>query len=143
VVNHPKFYYFDSGVFGSIRPRGPLDSPEQAAGPALEGLVLQHLRAWDAYGGGQHSLSHWRTRAGNEVDLIVYGEMEFAAIEVKNSARVRTEDLSGLEAFGEDYPKAMRILRYRGRERLESRGILCLHCEDFLAALTPGNQLPG
>lgn len=109
----------------------------------MEGLVLQHLRAWDAYGGGRHSLSYWRTRAGNEVDLIVYGEKEFAALEVKNSARVRPEDLSGLEAFGEDYPEAKRILLYRGRERLESRGILCLPCEDFLAALTPGNPLPG
>jgi len=43
---HPKFYLFDTGVFRSLRPRGPLDMPEEMEGQALEGLVAQHLRAW-------------------------------------------------------------------------------------------------
>jgi len=46
---HPKFYLFDTGVFRSLRPRGPLDRPEEIDGQALEGLVAQHLRAWIAY----------------------------------------------------------------------------------------------
>lgn len=46
VTGHPKFYYFDTGVFRSIRPKGPLDSPDEINGAALEGLVFQHLRAW-------------------------------------------------------------------------------------------------
>lgn len=141
VANHPKFYFFDAGVYKSLRPRGPLDAPEQAGGPALEGLVLQHLRAWNDYGGARHALSYWRTRAGNEVDFVIYGEKEFAAIEVKNSLRVRPEDLSGLESFGEDYPKAKRLLLYRGAARLEIRGVLCLPCGEFLAALVPGKPL--
>lgn len=29
VVSHPKFYFFDTGVFQSLRPRGPLDRPER------------------------------------------------------------------------------------------------------------------
>ena len=28
VVSHPKFYFFDAGVFQSLRPKGPLDRPE-------------------------------------------------------------------------------------------------------------------
>ena len=28
VVAHPKFYFFDAGVFQAIRPRGPLDHPQ-------------------------------------------------------------------------------------------------------------------
>ena len=36
-----KFYYFDAGVFQTIRPRGPLDAPDQIHGPALETLFLQ------------------------------------------------------------------------------------------------------
>src|SRR5262249_30238760 len=43
---HPKFFWFDTGVFRSARPMGPLDRPEEIAGAALEGLVAQHLRAW-------------------------------------------------------------------------------------------------
>ena len=42
---HPKFYFFDAGVFRSLRPRGPLDSAVEIDGHALEGLVAQHLRA--------------------------------------------------------------------------------------------------
>ena len=42
VTAHPKFYYFDTGVFRSLRPKGPLDRPEEINGAALEGLVFQH-----------------------------------------------------------------------------------------------------
>jgi len=34
---HPKLYLFDTGVFRSLRPRGPLDRPEEIEGAALEG----------------------------------------------------------------------------------------------------------
>ena len=42
---HPKFFWFDAGVFRALRPAGPLDRPGEIAGAALEGLVAQHLRA--------------------------------------------------------------------------------------------------
>lgn len=48
IVQHPKFYYFDAGVFQTLRPRGPLDSARDVSGAALEGLVAQHLRAYQA-----------------------------------------------------------------------------------------------
>jgi predicted AAA+ superfamily ATPase len=44
LAGHPKFYLFDAGVFRSLRPRGPLDRPEEIDGQALEGLVGQHLK---------------------------------------------------------------------------------------------------
>ena len=44
-VAHDKLYLFDAGVFRSLRPKGPLDRPAELEGPALEGLVAQHLRA--------------------------------------------------------------------------------------------------
>jgi predicted AAA+ superfamily ATPase len=76
-ASHPKLYLFDAGIFRSLRPRGPLDRPEEIDGAALEGLVAQHLRAWCAYSGGSHSLHFWRTRGGVEVDFVVYGERAF------------------------------------------------------------------
>jgi predicted AAA+ superfamily ATPase len=48
-VSHPKFYFFDTGVFQAVKPKGPLNQPEEIAGAALEGLVAQHFRAWNAY----------------------------------------------------------------------------------------------
>jgi len=134
---HPMFYMFDAGVFRAARPRGPLDRPEEIEGAALEGLVFQHLRAWNAYRGDRHTLSYWRTRTGLEVDFIVYGPDGFWAIEVKSAKRVHTADVRSLLQFREDYPEATPLLLYRGKERITVDGVLCLPCQDFLVALEP------
>ncbi len=43
------FFLFDAGVYRTIRPTGPLDSPGEIDGPSLETLVYQELRAAIAY----------------------------------------------------------------------------------------------
>ena len=140
-VAHDKFYLFDCGVFRSLRPSGPLDRPEEVAGAALEGLVAQHLRAWLAYRGGGDRLFYWRTRAGAEVDFILYGPAQFAAIEVKHSATVRSSDLRSLRSFHADYPEADRLLLHLGEEELSIDGVLCLPCDRFLRRLHPRDAL--
>ena len=135
---HPKFFFFDASVFRSNRPSGPLDSPAEIDGAALEGLVAQHLRAWCDYSAGNHRLYYWQTRSRVEVDFVVYGESGLHALEVKNSLQVRPEDLRGLKSFGEDFPESRRWLLYRGRDRLMHDGILCVPCEEFLRELKPG-----
>src|SRR5262249_8454868 len=102
VVARPKFYLFDTGVFYALRPKGMLDRSEEIEGAALEGLVAQHLRAWNDYSTEKHSISFWRTRSGVEVDFIVYGPKGFWAIEVKNSKRIYPEDLKSLITFQKD-----------------------------------------
>ncbi|MBL0169458.1 MAG: ATP-binding protein [Gemmatimonadaceae bacterium] len=139
-VAHPKFYFFDAGVFRSLRPTGPLDRPAEIDGAALEGLVAQHLRAWIAYSGVALDLCYWRTRTGLEVDFVVYGSTDFFAIEVKNSDRVRPDDLKGLRAFAGEYPECRPLLLYRGVDRLEIGGIPCWPVEQFLARLRPGHS---
>ncbi len=134
---HPKFYYFDTGVYRSLRPTGPLDTPENIAGIALETLVYQHLRAWISIKDPKLTLSYWRTRSGVEVDFVVYGKEEFIAIEVKNSNRIRTEDLRALRTFAEDYPESKQIFLYRGAQREMHHDILCLPIDDFFKNLDP------
>jgi len=138
---HPKFYLFDAGVYRSLRPRGPLDRPEEIEGAALEGLVAQHLRAWLAYSGADATLCYWRTRSGVEVDFVLYGKDTFRAIEVKNTARVRPEDLRGLKTFAVDYPRCETILLYRGKESLRVEGIQCSPVEEFLGRM--GTEFAG
>lgn len=138
---HPKFFYFDSGVFRALRPKGPLDRPEEIGGAALEGLVAQHLCAYADYRGRGDRLFTWRTRAGLEVDFVLYGPDEFSAIEVKNASRIRPEDLRGLRAFGDEYPEARRLLLYRGEDRRITDDILCLPVTDFLRNLHPSRTV--
>lgn len=135
---HPKFYFFDTGVFRANRPAGPLDSAAETEGVGLEGLVAQHLRAWCSYSTGRHRLFYWQTRAKVEVDFVVYGDSGLYAIEVKSGRNIKPEDLRALVTFGEDYPQSRRYLLYRGKERHQRSGVLCLPCEEFLADLRPG-----
>ena len=141
LVAHPRFFYFDCGVFGSLRPSGPLDRPEEIAGRALEGLVAQHLRAWLAYSGADGTLYYWRTRAGAEVDFVLYGSLGIWGIDVMHADRIRPADLRGLRAFGDEYPEARRLLLYRGEHRLVRRGVLCLPVDGFLRGLNPARAL--
>jgi len=142
VVAHPKLYLFDAGVFRSLRPAGPLDRPENIDGVALEGLVAQHLRAWIDYSENGAVLSYWRTRGGQEVDFVVYGPGVFHAIEVKNTSVVRSADLRGLRAFGDDYPEATRTLVYRGATPFVRDGVHVAPCEPFLRSIRIGDPLP-
>ena len=140
-ISHPKFYYFDAGVFRSLRPRGPLDSDAEIHGAGLEGLVAQHLRAWVEYSDGRQELAYWHTRGGSEVDFIVYGENGFYAIEVKHTRRINPSDLRGLKAFQEDYPEAETALIYRGDERRRIDNIWCIPAQEFLAGIQPGQRM--
>ena len=123
-----------------------LEAPEkreEITGPALEGLVYQHLYAWLEYGtAGRGKLYFWRTRGGLEVDFVVYGSIGFWAIEVKNSTRVRPADLNGPAAFKEDYPEATPLLLYRGKQSLLLRDIRCIPVAQFLRNLVPDTPLP-
>jgi uncharacterized protein len=132
VIAHPKFYFFDVGVFRAIRPKGPLDSDEEINGAALETLIFQEIRALNEYLGWDYGLHYWRSSTNLEVDFVLYGERGLIGIEVKASSRVRAEDLKGLQAFGKDYPVARRIFLYGGEKRYAQDGIEVMPAGEFM-----------
>ena len=143
LVGHDKYYFFDAGVFRALRPKGPLDRPSEIDGACLEGLVFQHLNAWNDYGGRKNQLYFWRTKAGVEVDFVVYGSECFHAIEVKNADKVSRRDAAGLESFHADYPEATCTVLYRGRDRIKiSEHCFALPVEQFLRDVVPNAPLP-
>ncbi|MBM4299136.1 MAG: ATP-binding protein [Deltaproteobacteria bacterium] len=135
LIAHPKFYYFDAGVFQAIRPRGPLDAPEEIHGPALETLFLQQARAVNDYKGLGYRLHYWRTATGDEVDFVLYGERGLRAFEIKMGQTVRTEDLRALRRFREDFPQAEAHLLYLGQRRWHDRGVEVLPFFDCVTKL--------
>ncbi len=143
LVSHPKFYYFDSGVYRSLRPKGPMDKEAELEGPALEGLVAQHLRAWVQAQREPHQFCFWRTKSQVEVDFILYGPKGFWAIEVKRGREVHSSDLKGLKSFSEEYPEAKSLFLYLGKHRLHKEGVLCLPLEEFLLQLRPDQAIDG
>jgi len=141
LVSHPKFYLFDTGVFKALRPKGPLDSPNEIDGAGLEGLVYQNLKAWNTYQNNKFEIYYWRSRGGVEVDFILYGEKGIYAIEVKNSKKIRNQDLRSLNEFRSDYPDSHTIILYRGNERLLKNKIICFPCDEFLYNLDPDKTI--
>lgn len=142
ILQHPKFYYMDTGVFLTLRPKGPFDSPETIGGSALEGLIAQHLRAWILYNRDEYKLYFWRTKSGLEVDFILYGERVLCAIEVKASKNVSKKDVRSLKTFCHDYPEAKTLLLYGGKDRIMIDGVLCVPVREFLLNLKPDSKIP-
>jgi predicted AAA+ superfamily ATPase len=135
VAQHPKFFFFDAGVYHALRPRGPLDTPSDADGAALETLVLAELRAHVEYAELGYTLHYYRTASGQEVDFVLYGERGLVAIEVKRAPRIRSDDLAGLRTFLEDYPMARAFVVYGGSRAYREGKVTFVPVTKFLEEL--------
>ena len=138
LVAHPKFYFFDAGVFQAIRPRGPLDVPEEIQGPALETLFLQQIRALNDSRALGYSVHYWRTAKGDEVDFVLYGARGLRAFEIKRGVRIRPDDLKALRLFRDDFPESRAFLLYAGARRWHESGVDVV---PFTAAVAELEQL--
>ena len=135
LVAHPKFYFFDTGIYRTIRPRGLLDTADEIDGACLETLLLQHLLAINDYYHLRYQIYFWRTRNNVEVDFILYGEHGLHAFEIKRKRTLDHKDFSGLKAFAKDYPMAHLTLIYGGSEQLYVDNIHVLPIEKALFTL--------
>lgn len=135
MVSHHKFYFFDVGVYRTIRPSGPLDMPEEMEGLAFETLVFQELRAINDYLRLGYELYYWHTSNQVEVDFVLYGNKGLKAFEVKRTGRLQENMLRGLKAFLKDYPSAKAYLIYGGTRRLYEGTITILPVQEALLTL--------
>ena len=123
MINHEKFYFFDTGVYRTLRPMGPLDGPEEAEGAASETLLFQELKAVNDYLDSGYKIFYWRTSNNIEVDFVLYGPKGIKAFEIKRTARMNSSFLKGLKAFMKDYPMARAYFLYGGERHMRESGI--------------------
>jgi predicted AAA+ superfamily ATPase len=116
-TSHPKFFYFDVGVYRTLRKLGPLDSENEIDGIGLESLVFQEILALIDNHGIQLKIYFHRTKDKSEIDFILYGEDGFFAIEVKRSHRIQAKDLSSLKLFQKEYPEVKSFVFYMGTDQ--------------------------
>ena len=114
MITHSKFFFFDIGVYRSLRPMSPLDKPEEAEGAALETLFYQELKAINDYYNLGYQLFYWRTATNAEVDFVIYGARGIVAFEIKRSNRFSQKDFSSLKLFMQDYPMASAYFLFGG-----------------------------
>ena len=135
MVSHPKFYFFDVGLYRTLRPRGPLDMPEEIEGHAFETLFLQELVAINSYSAFGYSIFYWMTSNNTEVDFVLYGDRGIKAFEIKRAGKVSSSMLKGLKAFQKDYPQAKTYFIYGGERHLREGDIAILPIRDALKEL--------
>lgn len=136
LLKKSKLMFFDAGVFRALRPKGPLDTPEEIGGHALEAVVFNELRALNEYERWGDEIFFWRTKSKHKVDFVLYGERGIVAIEVKSAARVRQGDFDGLRLFRQDYPMARALLLYGGSRRYHDDGVEVVPLTEFFADAT-------
>jgi predicted AAA+ superfamily ATPase len=134
-VQHPKFYYFDVGIYQTIRPKGFSDTQAEFDGAALESIFLQSLRAINDYYELDYQIYYWRTIAGVEVDFIIHGPKGFFAFEIKRSKNVSRSDIKGLLSFQQNYPDATLYLIYGGDIKYHFDDIEVIPMRDALLEL--------
>lgn len=141
VTSTPKFYLFDVGVANYLANQSFSQLKGNIAGKSFEHFILMELIAYRSYLRKRFDIQYWRTKTGHEVDFIL-GNAEIA-IEVKISDQVHKEDLKGLIAFCEEFPKAKTIVvsqdkRSRKLEINDNQFISILPWEVFLNQLWQG-----
>lgn len=115
MITHQKFYFFDVGVYQTLKPVGLIDTIEENQGAGLETVFLQSLRAINDYFNLEYHIHFWHTQDGDEVDFVIYGPRGFHAFEIKRSAAITSKSLKGLKKFGEDYPEAKLHILHTGK----------------------------
>jgi len=135
LIAHPKFYYFDTGVYHAIRPLGPYDTPNEVSGISLETLVHQQINAVNELLELGYKMYYFRTSTGVEVDFILYGKRGIKAIEVKATDHFQDNMLSGLKNFRGDYPEAKLVLLYGGVRKMYVDDVTILPVQEALLTL--------
>jgi len=132
LILHPKFYFFDAGIYRTLRPAGPLDLPSEIEGIALETFVYQEIKALNDYLGLGYSLFYWRSANQFEVDFVLYGKKGIIALEVKRTKKPSSKDFKGLEMFLRDYPSSKAYFIYLGERAMSEGKISILPLKEFL-----------
>ncbi len=109
---HPKFYFFDNGVLNAItnQTKNPQLTSE-LRGKLFEQWMINEIRAFISYKRLPYQLYFWRTKAGNEVDLIlVKNNIPLIVIEIKAKKTISSKDFSGLKSIATEYPNIKKFL---------------------------------
>ena len=136
LIVHPKFYFFDVGVYRALRPMGPLDAPDEVEGISYESLFFQELKAVNDYYGFGYKIYYWRTNSNLEVDFVLYGNRGLKAFEIKKRGRIPASGFQGLKAFLKDYPTTKAYFIYGGERQMSEDAIDIIPMEYALKNLT-------
>jgi predicted AAA+ superfamily ATPase len=113
IIQHPKFYFFDTGVLNGLL--GNYQVSEDRIGELFETFIFNQIQSFCFSRSLDIRLSTYRTEAGAEIDIIMQYEDYLLAIEIKASKNIGRSDLKGFASFSEVYSKSFaKLVIYLG-----------------------------
>ena len=129
-----KFYLFDLGVARALS--GFLDvriSPSTYSfGRCFEHLVIAEAFRLNEYFETHYKLSHFHSKDGLEIDLILQKGRKKIFIEIKSKKRVLSDDLKSLKRIKKDVPSANYLVLSLDKTQRKEDGILIIHWQEGL-----------
>jgi predicted AAA+ superfamily ATPase len=109
IIQHPKFYFFDTGVLRAVRKELTLNLQPRTErfGIYFEHFVINELKRYNDYRKLDCDFYFYRTTQGQEVDLIIERPgKKPAAVEIKARDRIDKKDFRGLYNFNKTFPQS-------------------------------------
>jgi len=104
VMQAPKFYYFDVGVYNYLMHRTALAPGTPEYGHAFEHFVLQEIRAYMGYHHRTEQMSYWHTYNGKEIDVVI-GDAQLG-IEIKSSTEILPKHYANFKEYSDEFPNS-------------------------------------
>lgn len=103
LVKHPKFYFFDPGIYNGMLAN--FEVSQDRVGVLSEQLIFSQLfhaaKAFDK----SFEISTFRTRGGAEIDFVLKLDNEIYPIKVKTTDNLNSNDVKSLKIFSTYYKK--------------------------------------
>lgn len=103
LIKHPKFFFFDNGVFNGLL--GNYVASPDRRGVLAEQLVYSQILHSSWAHMKDVKISSFRLRSGEEIDFVIQIEDQLFAIEVKSSHDLQSHDIESLDFFRKHFPK--------------------------------------
>lgn len=112
ILKTPKVYFTDLGMRNSLLGLSNLSQIEKLGqyGVVVENAIVERLDTAISRMGYNAKLHYWRTKAKEEVDIVVYTPERLLPIEVKSDKKIRARHLKGLRSFLEKEKEGVGIL---------------------------------
>lgn len=125
LVQHPKYYFFDTGVLNALL--GNFQISTDRSGELFETFIFNQIQSFFSTRSLNARFSNYRTESGAEVDFIVEFEGAVLVIEVKASKYVGKTDLRDFESFSQIYKKKYEaVVIYQGTYAQSINGVAIL-----------------
>ena len=136
VIQAPKFYLFDVGIYNHLMGRQSLQEGTPEYGHAFEHFVIQEVMAYMRISDNDKKISYWHTYKGKEVDLVI-GNAEIG-IEIKSTDEIQKKHIANFKEYHEEFPDSRCIVVSRDIFNRRIDNVECLYIHDFLHQLWTG-----